>query len=201
MKHVKDYFSFYKINESSQELEILSLLPPVIEVSEFTKRIGFSENEGERYTELWTQERPNFRIHYFPFETQFPILGVFFFGEDVCINSKAFGPPHIKAFIALHESRHGDQYSEGIFEPQYFQTVVDGNEQEFLRNYRILEDDANTFALETLTNYGFGNFVRIEERRIRGNENMGPEIYKMMSKDIKRTGSTSMAELIASQIL
>ena len=101
MKHVKDYLSFYKINESSQELEILSLLPPVIDVSEFTKRIGFSENEGERYTELWTQERPNFRIHYFPFKTQFPILGVFFFGEDVCINSKAFWASTYKSIHSL----------------------------------------------------------------------------------------------------
>lgn len=201
MKHVRNYLSFNKINESSQEFEILSSLPPAIDISEFTRRIGLNENEGERYTELWTQERPNFKIHFFPFETQFPILGVFFYGEDVCINSRALGPPHIKAFIALHESRHCDQYSDGIFEPQYFQTVVDGNEQQFLTNYRNLEEDANTFALETLTDYGFGNFVRFEERRIRGNENMGPKIYQMMSQDIERTGSTSMAELLASQIL
>jgi hypothetical protein len=201
MKHIRNYSSFYNLNESKSESEILSALPPSIDISEFSRLIGLSGNENERFIELWSQERPNFDIHYFPFQSQFPIMGVFFYDKDVCINNKTFTPPLFKAFVALHESRHGDQYSEGIFEPGYFQTVVDGNEEEFLKNYRILEDDANTFALETLAKYGFGEFVRRDERRIRGNENMGRQIYEMMSQDIERIGATSMAELIASQIL
>jgi hypothetical protein len=201
MIHIKDYPSFVGLNESVQESDILSLLPPAIDIREFTSSIGLSQDESGRYIQLWREKRPNFNIHYFPFKTNLPILGVFFWGNNVCVNSRSFAPPLVKAFIALHESRHGDQYSQGILEDRYFKTVLKGNEEEFLRNYIDLEVDANTFALDTLRDYGFSDFVSREGASLRVNEYMGSAVYRMMSRDIERTGATSFAQLIASQIL
>ena len=178
----------------------LAGLPPSIEVETFSRQIGLNEDEAEKFTYLWQKSLPHFHIHYFRFRTHHPIMGVFFFGDIVCVNQLEGVPPLIKAFIALHESRHAYQWSRGIFEEKYFKPVVEERREDFLEGYSELESDANNWALETLRGGGFEDFVEKNGHRLRQNELMGGAVYNMMLRDIKMTRSASMADLIASQI-
>lgn len=178
----------------------LAGLPPSIEVETFSRQIGLNEDEAEKFTHLWLESRPHFLIHHFRFRTPHPIMGVFFFGDIVCINQLQGVPPLIKAFIALHESRHADQWSRGIFEEKYFKPVVEERREDFLEGYIELESDANTWALETLRGGGFEDFVEKRRHHLRQNELMGTQVYNMMLRDIKMTRSASMADLLSSQI-
>ena len=109
-------------------------------------------------------------------------------------------PPHIKLFIALHESRHCDQHSEGIFNPQYFETVVQGNKSEFLENYVRLEVDANDFAINSMRELGFDLEMNREERMLRGNEYAGYKVYDMMTQDIQRFKPVDFIDLLKKQV-
>jgi len=192
------YLDKFRVIESNETL--LAGLPPSIEVETFSRQIGLNEEEIEKFTHLWLETRPDFHIHHFRFETPHPIMGVFFFGNIVCINQLGGVPPLMKAFIALHESRHAQQWSRGIFEEKYFRPVLQERKEEFLEGYSELEGDANNWALETLRGGGFEDFVEKRGHHLRQNELMGSQVYNMMLRDIKMTRSASMADLIASQI-
>ena len=198
MKYIKN-FTHFPLFENKQD--ILSRLPASVNIDEFVTSIGLQSEEAEKFTQLWQENRSGFNIHLFQFKTVHPIMGVFFYDNIVCINTSSRAPSLMKAFIALHESRHADQWSKGIFEDKDFKTVAEGNREEFLEGYQELESDANTYALEVLKGGGFKDFVLKSGPGLRMNEYAGPQVYKMMDKDIRESGSTSMAELIASQIL
>jgi hypothetical protein len=69
-----------------------------------------------------------------------------------------------------------------------------------MKNYRELENDANNFALNSLKEMGL-NISISDENRLRSNENMGNNVYNMMSNDIIKTRSTTLSELFYKQIL
>lgn len=198
MKYIQN-FTHFPLFENKQD--ILSRLPASVNIDEFVTSIGLQSDEAEKFTQLWQENRSRFNIHLFQFQTIHPIMGVFFYDNIVCINTSSRAPSLMKAFIALHESRHADQWREGLFEDKYFKLVAEGNREEFLEGYQELESDANTYALEVLKRGGFKDFVLKSGPVLRMNEYAGPQVYNMMDKDIKKTGSTTMAELIASQIL
>jgi hypothetical protein len=202
MKNLLNYESWgSSLLESEGEEKILDQLPPPISAVQFAEEIRMYPQDVLKFSQIWQKVRPGYKIHYFPFKSNHPILGCFFYDKDVCVNQRVPLPPLIKAFIALHESRHCQQYQDGILEKGYFTTVVEGDKEDFLVNYRQLEEDANNFALDSLSEGGFENFVLQEGHRLKGNENMGSQIYHMMREDIKKTGATTFADLIFSQIL
>lgn len=176
-------------------LETLSSLS----IEEFLDSIGIREGK-EEIVEWWNSNREGIKIYYFPFSSRNPIGGCFFGEDSVCINSKIPSPPHIKLFICLHESRHCDQYAEGDFMESYFQTVVDGDKESFLEAYSRLERDANDFAIEGMREMGFAREMVREERGLRGNEEAGPMVFRMMSEDIARINPSNFFDLLSSQI-
>jgi hypothetical protein len=191
MKWIKKYKD-YLILESG--------LPDYTTIVEFVDLLKIQSPIKENIISWWEINRTDIKIYYFPFNTNKPIMGCFMGTDTILINSSTHLPSEIKFFIALHESKHADQEKLGIFTPGYFQTVVDGNKEEFLKNYRILENEANTFAINACKEIGFNQIVSMENR-LRSNENMGDTIYNMMRNDILKTGATTIFELLKDQIL
>ena len=176
-------------------------LPGEIPSDVFFTRIGFPPAEALRLIDWWDANRARFDVHYFPFKGNEPIMGVFFDDHVVAINQKAMAPPPIKLFIALHESRHADQYSEGRFEEPYFGTVLAGDREGFLAAYSELEGEANDYAFNCMNELGFGRFIMPQERLLRGNETQGPEVYDMMRADIAKWDPKTFSELLMHQII
>jgi hypothetical protein len=145
------------------------------------------------------ENRADKKILYFPFKTTKPIFGCFLEKNTVAINSRIFAPPHIKLFIALHESKHCDQYEEGRF--YYFEPVLYNDLPDFLKNYTELEKEANEYAINTLKILGFQKEMRNEERTLRSNENMGNLIFNMMKNDTEVLKAKDMFDLLRKQIL
>jgi hypothetical protein len=106
----------------------------------------------------------------------------------------------MKLFVILHESAHCDQHKEGRFMPLYFDTVVEGNKREFLVNYKMLEIEANDFAINSMREIGFAEEMNREERRLRGNENVGDVVYDMMKRDIEKFKPTDFIDLLKQQV-
>ena len=103
--------------------------------------------------------------------------------------------------IHLHESRHCDQHDQGVFMEGYYNTVVNGDKESFLRSYSDLEKDANDFAINSMRAIGFEREMNMEEMRLRGNERAGNMVYQMMTNDINRLNPTDFIDLLKKQIL
>jgi len=118
----------------------------------------------------------------------------------IALNERLPMPPHVKLFLALHESRHCDQHREGGFMEGYYDTVVNGDREAFLQAYRDLERDANDFAISSMRSCGFEREMNFEEMRLRGNERAGDMVYQMMSGDIQRMNPVDFFDLLKKQI-
>ncbi len=189
MKYIRDF----KLFESS-------IGKPTLTIEQFLQRIGLGNNPNfNRIVEWWNQNRRNIKINYFTFSSPQPIAGVYLGTDEIAINERLPMPPHIKLFLALHESRHCDQEAEGILQPGYYDTVVRGDMQSFLTSYRELEKDANDFAISAMTEMGFN--MTHEEQRLRGNESAGNMVYRMMTDDIARLRPTDFIDLLKKQII
>lgn len=189
MKYLK------KFNESNSYI----VLPNEISISDFIDRLNEKSKlsiSKEVIINWWNNNLPNIRIFYFPFKIN-QIIGCCFSENRVVINSTSHSPSDIKLFIALHESKHTLQDD---VEEKYFKTVINGDKESFMKNYRELENDANNFALNSLKEMGL-NISISDENRLRSNENMGNNVYNMMSNDIIKTRSTTLSELFYKQIL
>jgi hypothetical protein len=189
MKHIKSYKLFESLTPDNQ-----------ITIEQFLDNIGIRENK-QQIVEWWNQNRSNIKIYYFQFNSPQPIAGVFLGTDTIAINSRLPMPPHVKLFLALHESRHCDQHAEGILMPGYYDTVVNGDKDSFLQSYRELEKDANDFAINSMRSIGFEREMNMEEMRLRGNEGAGNMVYQMMTNDINRLNSTDFIDLLKKQIL
>ena len=187
MKYIKSF----RIFENQQ---------PEISIDGFLQEIGISQRNQSYIVKWWNQNRSNIKIYHFNFSSPHPIAGVILSENEIAINKKMNMPPHAKLFIALHESRHCDQHSEGIFNPQYFETVVQGNKSEFLENYVRLEVDANDFAINSMRELGFDLEMNREERMLRGNEYAGYKVYDMMTQDIQRFKPVDFIDLLKKQV-
>jgi len=192
MRHIKN---FYQLFESEE------FLNQGTSIEEFSERIGISPNMIPAVSEWWNKNRANIKIHLFPFGSQDPIAGVFLGDDNVCINDRLRMPPHIKLFLALHESRHCDQHRDNIFMDGYYNTVLNSDLDGFLESYAELEKDANDFAVESMREMGFNREMDMEERRLRSNELAGRMVYNMMKKDIDRLNPSDFFDLLKKQVL
>ncbi len=101
-------------------------------IEKFLQEIGMSSRNIPLILDWWSKNRNHIKIYHFAFSSPHPIAGVILSENEIAVNKKMNLPPHIKLFLVLHESRHCDQHSQGIFNPEYFETVVQGNKSEFL---------------------------------------------------------------------
>ena len=188
MKHLKNF----KIFESSIGQEV--------SITDFLRKIRIDESKIPAISEWWSENRSEIKIHLFPFKSP-RIMGVFLGIDTICINDIGFLPPHVKLFLALHESRHCDQHREGRFMSGYYDTVIAGDKAEFLKAYAELEKDANDFAINSMRECGFVREMNMEESRLRMNETMGNQVYDMMTQDINKFNPVDFTDLLKKQIL
>lgn len=184
-----------------QLFESENINTPGISIEDFCNRIGIPQSMINNISEWWDANRSNIKIHLFPFGSVDPIAGVFLGEDTVCINENLRMPPHIKMFLALHESRHCDQERDGIFMEGYYDTVINNDLEGFLEAYSRLEKDANDYAIQSMRDIGFSREMDMEENRLRGNERAGNMVYSMMKKDIERLNPTDFFDLLKKQIL
>jgi hypothetical protein len=189
------YLKGYKIFES---------LDSPITIEDFLNRIRIPNHLIPNIVSWWNENREHVDIYLFQFNTYEPIDYAIFGKNKIAINERVYTIPmlpHIKLFLLLHESKHIDQHNEGRLMDGYFQTVVDGKKEEFLRNYAQLEKEANLFAIQSMIELGFEQEMRREANLLRGNEKAGEMVYRMMSKDIRTYNPNDFFDLIKSQIL
>ena len=192
---IKNFKSF---NESVEPI----ILPNPISISDFVDKLNETSRiplDKDIIVNWWENNLPMIKIHYFPFKNN-QIMGCYFTENRIAVNSSSFSSSDMRLFISIHESRHILQDVDGTMEEKYFKTVVNGNKEEFLINYRILEDDANTFAINACKEMGINSIVSIESK-LRSNELMGEPVYNMMSQDIKLIKPNTFSELLYSQII
>ena len=189
MKYLQTYKLFEDLDNSTQ-----------VSIDQFLEKIRIPEFKRPEIISWWNQNRTDFVIHYFDFSSPQPIAGVFLGENIIAINSRLPMPPHIKLFLALHESRHCDQHREGRFMEGYYNNVVNGDKESFLQTYMDLERDANNFAIQSMRECGFDSEMNFEEMRLRGNERAGDMVYRMMSNDIQRLNPTDFFDLLKKQI-
>jgi hypothetical protein len=187
MKHIKSFKIFE--NQGAE-----------ISIDKFLQEIGMSNRNMPIIVDWWSKNRNHIKIYHFPFSSPHPIAGVILSENEIAVNKKMNMPPHIKLFLVLHESRHCDQHSQGIFNPEYYETVVQGNKSEFLRNYVKLEQDANDFAINSMREIGFDLEMNREERNLRRNEGAGHMVYDMMTQDIRRFQPIDFIDLLKKQV-
>jgi hypothetical protein len=190
MKYLKSFKIFESLTEENQ-----------ISIEQFLTEIRMPSNKIQQIVEWWSQNRGDIKIYYFPFSSPQPIAGVFLGTDTIAINSRLPMPPHVKLFLALHESRHCDQHDQGIFMEGYYNTVVNGDKSSFLQSYAELEKDANDFAIDSMRTIGFEREMNMEEMRLRGNERAGEMVYQMMTNDISRLNPIDFIDLLKKQIL
>ena len=189
MKYLQTYKLFEDLDNSTQ-----------VSIDRFLEKIRIPEFKRPEIISWWNQNRTDFVIHYFDFSSPQPIAGVFLGENIIAINSRLPMPPHIKLFLALHESRHCDQHREGRFMEGYYNNVVNGDKESFLQTYMDLERDANNFAIQSMRECGFDSEMNFEEMRLRGNERAGDMVFRMMSNDIQRLNPTDFFDLLKKQI-
>jgi hypothetical protein len=175
-------------------------LPGLIVIEDFLSEIGIEQKLIPQISEWWNENRKGISIHYFEFGSQDPIIGVYLGENKVCINKKSRDLPDFKLFIAIHESFHCDQDMRGEME-KYFDLVKFGDVTEFSNYYRNIEKEANDFAITSMRDLGFSRFIDSSERRLRGNEFAGSQVFSMMRRDIEKTGAENFKDLLLSQIL
>lgn len=188
MKHLIEYKIFETLNNTEVTIE------------QFLNQIGITQFKHQQIINWWSQNRSNIKIHLFPFSSPKPIAGVFLGTDTIAINQRLPMPPHVKLFLALHESRHCDQHSTGNFMSGYYDTVVAGDKEGFLRSYQELENDANNYAIESMREMGFTREMDFEEARLRGNERAGSQVYQMMTDDIRLYNPVDFIDLLKKQI-
>jgi hypothetical protein len=184
----------------NQLFESEDLKSPGISIEEFCERIGIYPPMIINISEWWGKNRSNIKIHLFTFGSRDPIAGIFLGEDTICINEALMMPPHIKMFLALHESRHCDQEAEGLFMEGYYDTVINNDLEGFLEAYQRLEKDANDYAIQSMRDIGFTREMNREENRLRGNEMAGRMVYSMMKRDIERLNPTDFFDLLKKQI-
>lgn len=188
MKHLKTYKLFENLNNP-------------IGIGQLLAEINFPPELRPQVESWWNQNRTEIRIHHFNFSSTQPIAGVFLGIDEIAINKRLPIPPHIKLFLALHESGHCNQHRDGRFMAGYYDTVIAGNKPEFLRAYTELEIDANDYAFNSLREMGLERLYQFEEPKLRGNQGAGEMVWRMMTADIARLNPTDFIDLLKKQIM
>lgn len=202
MKNIKLYNTF--INE---QLDIKDSLITIEEFLDYNNVV----NLREEIINWWNNNRKRFNIYFFEFNTNEPIIGVFYKENDIYINKKiSNNMPNlpnmeninniIKLYVLFHESRHADQYINNDFEKKYFDTVYNNQEEDFLKNYIELEQDANNFAFDAFNNIGIIIPPHIHFM-LKSNENAGKQVFNMMKNDIEKYKVDNIFDLYKKQLL
>lgn len=187
------YLKHYKLFESLSDQKEVTI-EEFLQKSEVNKVI--TKEDAEKLIKWWIDNRSHIKIFLIKVFYK-PIMGGIIEENTIFINNSAQVNPLLKLFILFHESRHIDQHNEGRFEDGYYNSVVNGDKDLFLKSYKELEEDANTYALNSLKEIGIDGW---NERMLRGNENMGNMVYDMMKKDIETYKPKNFYELIQKQI-
>lgn len=193
---MKKYKEFLNENRGDQ-----NEIPDEISIESFLNKIEIPNFLVDNISGWWNENRSHIEIYSFPFNTGKPIMGGILGKNKIAINDITRLPPHIKLFIALHESRHCDQHNNDEFMDGYFHNVENENLEEFLRAYLYLERDANDFAIASMRDCGFNREMNFEEERLRSNEGAGKTVYRMMREDIMKYNPNDIFDLIKIQIL
>ena len=177
--------------------------PNKITIEEFVDKLRLPLEEKDIIIDWWNKNRKRFKILYFKFNTTEPICGVFLDENTIAVNSKESYrlPSEILLYIMLHESRHADQEVNDKFSERYFNTVLNDDKEAFLKGYKELESDANDYAIESMKEMGFDNFVNHMGKMMRGNEREGENVWKMMKADIEKYKSQTFSDLLLKQIV
>ena len=189
MKHLSTFKLFERLDNST-----------LVTIDQLLERIGIPNHMRPQIVSWWNQNRSDIRIHLFPFNSPQPIAGVFLGENIIALNERLPMPPHVKLFLALHESRHCDQHREGRLMSGYYDSVVNDDRETFLGSYRDLERDANDFAISSMRACGFSREMDREEVMLRSNERAGDMVYQMMSADIQRMNPVDFFDLLKKQI-
>ena len=190
MKYLQKFKLFERLDNST-----------LVTIEQLLERIGIPNPMRPNIANWWNQNRSEIRIHFFRFNTTESIGGVIIDGNTIVLNDDSMPmPPHVKLFLALHESRHCDQHRMGNSITQYFDSVVRNDKQSFMRHYVELERDANDFAIQSMRACGFDRQMNFEERMLRANEMAGDMVYQMMSDDIQRINPVDFFDLLKKQI-
>jgi hypothetical protein len=189
MKHLKHFKLFERLDNST-----------LVTIDELLERFRIPNPMRPTILSWWNENRRDIRIHLFPFNSPQPIAGVFLGENIIALNERVPMPPHVKLFLALHESRHCDQHREGGFMEGYYETVVRGDRENFLTAYSELERDANDFAINSMRQIGFDREMDREEMMLRSNERACDMVYQMMSADIQRLNPVDFFDLLKKQI-
>jgi hypothetical protein len=189
MKYLQKFKLFERLDNST-----------LVTIDELLERFRIPNPMRPTISSWWNENRRDIRIHLFPFNSPQPIAGVFLGENIIALNERVPMPPHVKLFLALHESRHCDQHREGGFMERYYETVVRGDRENFLTSYSELERDANDFAINSMRQIGFDREMDREEMMLRSNERAGDMVYQMMSADIQRLNPVDFFDLLKKQI-
>ena len=176
------------------------VIPGLLSIEDFLIEIGIKEEFIPGVCEWWGLNRKEISIHYFEFNSQDSIIGVYIGENKVAINKKARHLPDFKLFIAIHESFHCDQEKRGEMDA-YFNYAKKGDVREFSNLYQRVEKEANDFAISSMRDLGFSEFVGFYETDLRRNEFVGSQVFSMMRGDIEKTGAETFKDLLLIQIL
>jgi len=182
------------------KFEIFENSKITLNIEQFLEKINIDPDKIPTIVKWWSENRNHIKIYYFPFNSTYPIAGVFLSTDIIALNSKMTLTPHVRLFLALHESRHCDQHAEGIFMEGYYNTVISGDKEYFLQRYKELEKDANDFAINSMIEIGFEIEMRNESNRLRSNEFAGEMVYRMMRSDIEKLNPDDFIDLLKKQI-
>jgi hypothetical protein len=190
-----NYTSWEKLNEQE------GLIENRYSISEYLDQIddNLTPLNKESIIRWWDDNLYNVNIHYFDFATP-GIAGVALDANNIAVNRLTRMPAEIKMFITLHESRHTYHYSDMNLNMHYFETVANGEKENFLDAYARLEADANNFAFNSCEEIGI-TFPDMVKRNLIRNEEAGNAVYSMMRRDIQSTGASDFKELLLSQII
>jgi Zn-dependent peptidase ImmA (M78 family) len=170
-----------------------------LSISAFLYKIDIYDKD---IVEWWDKNiGDNIKIYYFPFNTNQPMIGGMIGNNSIAFNSNIMLPSKLKLYVLLHEIAHIHQHSNNNFMDGYFNSVVENNEEKFLYSYKLLEKEANDFAINSMIELGFKDFIDKEELRLRANEYSGKMIYNMMKLDIKKYDPIDFFDLILKQII
>ncbi len=149
--------------------------------------------------EWWDNNHWNVSIHYFPFKI--PAYGGIIAPDAIAINS-AVSKPEFMIFLLAHEAKHLDQYAHDPhgFMDGYFGTVERNDLKAFLTAYKSIEQEANDYAFDVMSDIGFEEFVEDNQSSLRNNENMGQSIFGVIKKGIS-AGAKDLFEFIKSSIM
>lgn len=172
----------------------------IIKIEDFLLEIGIEKESIQKISNWWNKNIKKISIYHLDFKTQDPIIGIYGGENKIFIRKKSETLPEFKLFILIHESFHRIHEKNGTME-KYFNLVKENNLIEFSKVYSRSEKEANDFAISSMVNLGFYNFINSKEKYLRGNEFMGSKIFYIMKNDIEKTGSKNFKELILNQIL